>query len=255
MPVVRGPRAEPCWVDLLTSDIDGAIEFYSELFGWKIHDDPQTRSDGYLPVTLDDQPVTGLVLNDQDSAAPDAWTTYLNVADIHAAVFAAHLHGGQRYLKPVAMPGQGTVALIGDPAGIGVGLWQSFDPTNYPARKIHGHRIWNELHTKHFETACRFYREALGWDLNQVVDSPDFSYYTLGQGADAAAGLYDISGQDSTEGWRTYFAVDDADQVAQLCTSLGGQVVNAPHDSYFGRTAMLSDRGGAEFAVIAPAHK
>lgn len=255
MPVDRGPRAEPCWVDLLTSDFDGAIEFYSQLFGWEIHDDPQARIDGYLPASLDNQLVTGFVLNDQDQAAADAWTTYLNVTDIHAAVFATKLHGGQRYLKPVVVPGQGTIALIGDPAGIGVGLWQSFNPANYPMRRTHGHRIWNELHTKHFEVVGRFYREALGWALNPVSETADFRYYTLGQGADAAAGLYDISGQESAEGWRTYFAVNNADQITELAQSLGGKVITEPHDSLFGRIAMLSDRGGAEFAVIAPERK
>lgn len=251
MPVVREPRAEPCWVDLLTSDLDGAIEFYAQLFNWDISEDPEDRERGYLPARLDGQPVTGLVLNDQDSAAHDAWTTYLNVADIHAAMFATKLHGGQRYLKPVVMPGQGTLGLIGDPAGIGVGLWQGFNPANLPPRPTHGHRIWNELHTKHFEATSRFYREALGWELNLVADSEDFRYATLGQGAEAAAGIYDVSGQDTTEGWRTYFAVNDTDLSAALAVQLGGAIVHGPHDSFFGRTAMLADRSGAEFAVIA----
>ncbi|MGQ3383517.1 VOC family protein [Glutamicibacter sp. TV12E] len=251
MPGAREPRAEPCWADLLTSDLDGAIEFYSRLFGWQY--DAQYRSDGYLVALLDCEPVSGLVANDPEFQAPDAWTTYLNVADIHSAMFATKLHGGKSYLKPVAMPGQGTVALIGDPAGAGVGLWQAFAAASFPVNRSHGHRVWNELHTKHFEVAARFYREALGWDLNPVSDSPEFRYYTLGQGSDAAAGLYDIAGQDSTEGWRSYFAVDDADRAAALAEEMGGRVLSAPQDSFFGRTAMLADRGGAEFAVIAPA--
>ncbi|KUM31275.1 hypothetical protein AQ436_17405 [Arthrobacter sp. EpRS66] len=251
MPVVRAPRAEPCWVELLSGDLDGANEFYSRLFGWQYaaHD----GTDGYQLAMLDGEPVAGLVANDPELKAPDAWTTYLNVADIHSAMFATKLHGGQRYLKPVAMPGQGTMALIGDPAGAGVGLWQAFAAASYPVDRSHGHRVWNELHTKHFDAAARFYREALGWDLNPVSDSDEFRYYTLGQGSDAAAGLYDIAGQDSTEGWRSYFAVDDADRAAALAEEMGGCVISAPHDSFFGRTAMLADRGGAEFAVIAPA--
>lgn len=240
-------------MDLLASDVDAAIEFYSRLFGWEFLDDPHARSQGYIPALLDGEPVSGVVANDPDSDAPDAWTTYLNVADIHAAMFATKLHGGKGYLKPVAIDGQGTVALIGDPSGAGVGLWQAFAPATYPVKRSHGRRVWNELHTKHFELAARFYREALGWELSPVADSPEFRYYTLGQGADAVAGLYDIAGQDTAEGWRSYFAVDDADLAAALTEDLGGRILGAPHDSYFGRTAMLADRGGAEFAVIARA--
>ncbi|KSU65866.1 VOC family protein [Arthrobacter sp. NIO-1057] len=252
MPVVRAERAEPCWVDLFTSDLDGAIEFYSRLFGWENQSVGHSRPDHYQQAQLDGQPVCGLVANDAEGSVPDAWMTYLRVADVHSAMFATKLHGGQRYLKPVVMPGQGTMALIGDPAGAGVGLWQGFAPQDSEKSRGHGHRIWNELHTKHFEIVARFYREALGWELSPVADSAEFRYSTLGQGAQAAAGLYDVAGHDTTEGWRTYFAVNNTDESAALAQELGGSVINEPHDSFFGRTAMLADPGGAEFAVIAP---
>lgn len=254
MPGAREPRAEPCWADLLTSDLGGAVEFYSRLFGWRFDDGAEARAEGYLPAYLDDQLVSGLVRNDRDSGALDVWTTYLNVADVHAAAFAARLHGGKIHLKPVEIPEQGTLAMISDPEGIGVGLFQAFDAGDLHSARRHGTRIWSELHTKHFDAVARFYREALGWELSTVSDSPEFRYCTLGQGSEALAGIYDIAGQgpEAHAGWRTYFAVDDADASVALAELLGGAVIREPQDSFFGRMAVPHDSTGAEFSIIQP---
>ncbi|WP_417366507.1 VOC family protein [Glutamicibacter arilaitensis] len=256
MPAKKDPRAEPCWVDLLTSDVDGASKFYSELFGWEMRQDEELRDQGYAEVYLDGQMVTDFIANDPDSEVPDAWTTYLNVTDVHAAVYATKLHGGSVYLKPLVIPGLGSMAIIGDPAGAGVGLFQGFQATDSTVSLKHGTRVWNELHTKHFDTVAGFYRVALGWCLSPVSDTDEFRYHTYGQGSEAVAGLFDISSYpDSKAGWRAYFAVQDADETVALAEQLGGTVIHEPHDSYFGRMAVLGDTTGAEFAIIQPPQK
>ena len=32
------PLGAPCWIDLNTSDLDRAVRFYGELFGWTAED-------------------------------------------------------------------------------------------------------------------------------------------------------------------------------------------------------------------------
>lgn len=256
MPAPRDPRAEPCWVDLLTSDMEGSTQFYGQLFGWEVRHDEETRDEGYAEVYLNGEMVTGFIANDPDSEVQDAWTTYLNVTDVHAAAYATKMHGGKVYLKPIDIPGQGTMAIIGDPAGTGVGLFQAFQSADTTASRAPGTRIWNELHTRHFEAVARFYRVALGWCLSPVSDTDEFRYHTYGQGSEAVAGIFDISSYpDSKAGWRAYFAVADAEQTVALAEKLGGTTIHEPHDSYFGRMAVLSDVTGAEFAIIAPSRK
>ncbi|GAA1407117.1 hypothetical protein AUR04nite_04130 [Glutamicibacter uratoxydans] len=249
MPGFEPPAAEPCWVDLLTSDVERAIEFYGALFGWEPSE--KSRNSAVVEMRLDGKPVTGLLHNDQVHQLADVWTTYLNVADIHAAVFSVQMHGGVVYLEPTVTEHDGTVAVVGDPSGVGVGLWQSIHPILTTATGRPGTRIWNELHTTSFAAATRFYRAALAWELYPISDTDQFRYQSFRQGADAKAGIFDISGQNDPEpGWRTYFAVANADATVELAVKLGAQIVRAASDSPFGRMAVIKDPTGAEFSIM-----
>lgn len=233
--------------------MESSARFYYGLFGWEVR---AAGNNGYAEVQLGGKPVTGFIGNEPDSGAADVWTTYLNVADVHAAAYSTRMHGGKVHLKPVEVPGQGTMTMISDPAGIGVGLFQAFEAAQTAVSGAHGTRIWSELRTKRFDAVSRFYREALGWCLNPVSDTGEFRYCTLGQGADAAAGIWDISGDPGARaGWRSYFAVDNADDTLALAESLGGSILQEAQDSFFGRVAVLADTTGAEFAVIQPAKR
>lgn len=91
------PGAEPCWTDLMTTDLNVAAQFYSNLFGWEINLNEEDIAEGYVDVFLDGKLVTGFVLNDPAVACTDVWSTYLNVADIQAASYSVKMHGGSIY--------------------------------------------------------------------------------------------------------------------------------------------------------------
>jgi predicted enzyme related to lactoylglutathione lyase len=56
--------------------------------------------------------------------------------------------------------------------------------------------------------------------------------------------------EDAPAGYQTYFVVKDCDAGADTVRRLGGQVIHEPHDSPFGRTALVADDQGASFAII-----
>jgi predicted enzyme related to lactoylglutathione lyase len=60
-------------------------------------------------------------------------------------------------------------------------------------------------------------------------------------------------GDDSPPAWLNYFAVDDTDESTDEVVKLGGNVVRAPFDTPYGRMAIVSDPGGAVFALMATA--
>ena len=244
------PAAEPCWVDLMTSDRRAAVEFYGSLFGWEAALESQ-HLPAVLDIELNGHLITGFLENDHQPKFPDVWTTYLNVADIHAATFAVKMHGGTIYLEPTIVEGQGIVAVVGDPTGVGVGLWQAVHPKLTVATGRPGTRIWNELHTTAFDKVTRFYRDALGWKLSSYAGGNGFRYQSYLQGSNARAGIYDISmQQDPVPGWRTYFAVANTDESQALAEELGATVKRPAQDSPFGRMAVLEDLTGAEFSII-----
>lgn len=254
MTTLEFPPGAPCWIDLLTSDQQRAQEFYSALFGWTYEVGDQEKYGGYTTALKDGKAVTGLMKNDPGSGYPDIWTTYLRVEDIQATVDAAASHGGTVYLQPMPVPEQGTMAMIGDPAGAAVGLWQFGGHTGYQAFGEHGSPAWHELYSEDYPAALQFYREVLGWDLHVLGDTDEFRYQTLGEGQDARAGIMDNStapeGQPS--GWQVYFAVDDADQTAAVAQAQGGTVHQSPADTPYGRMAVLADPHGAVFNIMQP---
>ena len=75
-------QGTPSWIDLCTTDTEGALAFYSALFGWE--NDPQEMGpDGYYYMQrLRGKAVCGLYLQMEDEAAqgiPPHWTTYITV--------------------------------------------------------------------------------------------------------------------------------------------------------------------------------
>ncbi|MFC4455588.1 VOC family protein [Deinococcus sonorensis] len=52
--------------------------------------------------------------------------------------------------------------------------------------------------------------------------------------------------------WLTYFYVTDVDQAFHVATEQGGQVLEPPMDTPYGRMALLADPSGASFSVMTP---
>lgn len=246
------PPGAPCWIELLTRDLAGAQTFYGQLFGWSFEPSGDLEIDGYLTATKDGLKVAGLMGSEPDHHYRDAWSTYLLADDICAIADKAQQYGGQVYLPPVEVPKQGQMAMIGDPTGLGVGLWQPAGHHGYQTSGTLGTAVWHELHTRKFASSTAFYRQALGWELEVMSDTDQFRYQTLGAGTQARAGIMDISqfADPSLASWKVYFAVTDVDQIVAEAIAAGGAQVSAAMDSDFGRVAVLADPTGAEFYVI-----
>jgi predicted enzyme related to lactoylglutathione lyase len=182
------------------------------------------------------------------------WSTYLRTEDAAATVKAAAEHGGQVYMEPMVVPEQGSMAMIGDPTGASVGVWQPGEMKGFELAAEAGAPAWHELHTKDYATAVTFYQDVFGWDTDVMSDTPEFRYTTLGAGPSAKAGIMDASAHLPAEvpsNWQVYFAVEDTDATVAQAVSLGATVVHSPEDTPFGRLATLSDPTGAMFKIVA----
>jgi predicted enzyme related to lactoylglutathione lyase len=114
---------------------------------------------------------------------------------------------------------------------------------------------WFELHTKDYDKAVAFYRDALDWDLHTRADEPDFRYTTLHEGEAQAAGIMDASNwlPDGVPAhWSVYFQVDDADATIDKAVGLGASVEMPAEDTPYGRLATLVDPTGARFKISGP---
>jgi predicted enzyme related to lactoylglutathione lyase len=101
-PAGADPSANFSWHELATSDQQGALAFYSELFGWS------------AGAALDMGPSGTYKL--MDTSKPPQWLTYVRVASVDKAAAAAKAAGG-RVQGPMEVPGGSRVAQIVDPQG------------------------------------------------------------------------------------------------------------------------------------------
>ena len=247
------PSGTPCWIDLFTADPDRAKEFYGALFGWEAQDTGPEYG-GYVNFTKNGAMVAGMMSNDGAAGAPDSWNTYLSVPDAKAATEAAVAAGAQVYVEPMPVMELGSMAVLADPGGAAIGLWQPGLHTGYGVFAEAGAPCWHELHTRDYAAVLEFYRTALGWETRVAGDTDDFRYSQLVVDGGEYAGVMDSSaflpeGVPST--WQVYFGATDVDATLAQAVELGGRVVDQAEDTPYGRLAGLTDPTGAYLKLVA----
>lgn len=124
------PETEPAvgdvsWHELLTTDSDAAMRFYSEAFGWT---EMATHDMGPMGVyrMFGRAFMFGGMMTKGDEMAkePTAWGIYFRVPDIQSAVARVKAGGGQLLNGPMEVPGGSQVAQCLDPQGAYFALHQ-----------------------------------------------------------------------------------------------------------------------------------
>jgi predicted enzyme related to lactoylglutathione lyase len=248
------PVGAPCWTDLLSSDTDRSIAFYSQLFGWTA-DPPAQEFGGYINFRKNGVLIAGLMGRQPGWEMPDAWSVYLTTDDARKTVDVARANGGQVQSEPMDVGPLGTMAILGDPGGATIGLWQPGEHRGFGLVAEDGAPSWFELQTRDYNAAVDFYREVFRWNAATMSDTPEFRYTTLKIGEDMYAGIMDSS-QFHPAGlpayWSVYFGADDVDATISKLVELGGQVRRPAEDTPYGRLAVAVDPTGAEFKLVGP---
>jgi predicted enzyme related to lactoylglutathione lyase len=156
-------------------------------------------------------------------------------------------------MAPMAVMTLGTMAMVADPGGAIVGLWQPGDHKGFGVFNEPNSPGWFELHTAAYDATVAFYEKAFGFAAHVAADEPGFRYTTYGEGEHALAGIMDAAafGGGAPAGWSVYFRVDDADKAVARAQELGATVVSPAEDTPYGRLAHLDDPTGASFKLMA----
>jgi predicted enzyme related to lactoylglutathione lyase len=254
------PEGTPAWVELVTPDLPGARDFYTGVLDWDVVPVRQYDPAGHYGFALvRGKPTAGLGA----AATPTAtWTTYLAVDDVQGTCSVVRDHGGRVLSPPEPIGTQGRTALVADPLGGIVGLWQAWNHIGTQIVDEPGALCWSELMTTSTETARGFYSAVFG-HRHQPAPVPDgsmtdytmtaprnpFSRAVSGIGSLPAAG--DANGwAGSRPFWMTFFAVRDVDVALERVTTGGGRILSGPRRSPYGRVGVCADPHGARFTVI-----
>ena len=259
MPKVEGHGVGTfCWADCGTTDQAGATKFYGEVFGWEANEDPLPGGDAtYTTFTIGGKrAAAAYTLGPHEQGAPPHWNVYVSVDDAEQYAKRAEAAGGTIVAPAMDVMEYGRMAVIQDPTGAFLGMWQPKTHNGSQVADEHGTLSWNELMTTDVATARGFYEDLFGWKAESYPSTaPGGEYYVFSKGAEQAGGLMTMPDEMKAMGvppmWGLYFNVDDADATAEKVKSAGGAVMNPPQDiPEVGRFAVVADPQGAVFSIL-----
>ncbi len=241
----------PSWMDVSSTDPDGAAAFFGALFGWSCPEgDPDLG--GYRNCTMNGKRVAGITPA-MDADAVPGWTTYVNVDDADTVAALVVEHGGVVVAPVMDIKDLGRMAVFTDPTGAMFGIWQPGLHTGAEVVNEPGAVVWNELMTTDTKAAAAFYAAVFGWTT--TVNDPDGPMpYTEFKVEDRpVAGMMAKPPTVPAEvppNWLVYFAVTNLDTTLAEVARLGGAVLMPEIDMEYGRFAVIADPTGAAVGVI-----
>lgn len=248
------------WYELMTSDADGAREFYSAVVGWDIQGKSDAPMD-YRMISASDGPVAGLMPltpDMQSGGARSCWMGYIGVDDVDQTAADITAAGGSIHMEPWDIPGAGRAAFVADPQGVMFYIMRgSSDGTSNSFAALEptvGHCAWNELSSTDPEASKAFYGKLFGWVKDGEMDMGPLGKYEFWKDAEGRFGLGAVMpkmAEMPIPMWTYYFRVPDIDAAVATITEKGGCVLQEPIEIPGGDFSMVGmDPQGAPFALV-----
>ncbi|MCA9996582.1 MAG: VOC family protein [Anaerolineales bacterium] len=240
------------WIDLASTDFAAAKAFYHGLFGWDALEIPMSEDYSYYMFQIQGHDVAGgsqMMEGMMPPGTPSHWTSYVNHSDIDSVVAKVADAGGTVIAPPMDVMESGRLAMIQDPTGAMVGIWQ---PNQHIGAKLVNQPntlIWNELQTRDVAAAKAFYEKVFGWE-NQTDDN---GYVVFKADGRIQAGMMQIddSWGPVPPNWAVYFMTEDVAATAAKAQELGGNVlVPIMQAGEMGHFAVIQDPSGAVFTAM-----
>jgi predicted enzyme related to lactoylglutathione lyase len=107
----------PAWIDITAKNAEASRTFYAQLFGWRLG---LVEALDYALI----EPGPGTLPGGIGQADDTHITTYFSVDDVEATIARAEQLGAKVATPPWSVPGLGTMAVLLDPDGNRLGVWQ-----------------------------------------------------------------------------------------------------------------------------------
>ena len=240
------------WFDLMTPDAEASKRFYTEVLGWGTRvDRPLMGIDGQPPYTMwtaGKAPIAGIV-----PFSEAYWLGYVGVEDVRRSAMQARDLGGEILFGPHDIARVGGFAVIADPQGAVIGIFQPVSSSPSPQRSTPAPLAfsWHELAAADWRTALDFYTAMFAWEAIGKEDTrPHIPGVAFGRRGVPYGVLLDKSQEMPGPAWCGYVRVDDVREAARQVARHGGQVISGPVESPAGDwNVHCRDLFGALFAL------
>jgi uncharacterized protein len=232
-----------CWVELVSADHAAAVPFYNAVLGLTPSDD--TPAFAFLRTAGADVGATYTL-----PEGPHGWMAYVADPNAAAAVDRAVGAGGSRVRGPSQIDEAGWSAVVMEPEGTPVGIWQAGKHPGFGVRDTVGSVCRVELHTRHPDEVGRFMMTTFGLTL---TPGPGPGYRFLDAGDRPSIGL--VGMRDHAAGaapaWVVYFGVESVAATIRTAQTAGGTLAHGPVDSdTMGSFAVMQDPQGILFGIL-----
>lgn len=249
---LTGPAA-PCWVNLMTLNLESAQEFYGPVMGWTFR--PGKLGQDFSVARRGDVPVAGIGAVATAFHVAVAWTPYFAVQDADVTAGRIRERSGTVAVGPLTL-GKGRGALAADRDGAGFGIWERTAPASSPPAPD-GHALaWLRLRTRNAFDAAIFYGEVLDWASGrpgscEVAYAKDEVVVQCGgrQLARISSGALEAAPDPLVRPhWQVNFPVDDVAAAVASARKHGASLVEELSRPE-GREATLIDPDGGLFTL------
>lgn len=245
------------WVELATTDPDDAERFYGGLFGWDFQGEARFDGDGSAMARLDGEAVAGITepSASRGTRAAPSWVSYVTVASADESAKRAGELGGTVQAEPFDVGSAARVAVVADPTGATIGLWEA--RSSIGAERVNGPGCLtsNELATDDVDAASTFYRELFGWSIEEVDTGGGPRYWLIhGEGAleGRNGGMRELgpAAEGMPPNWVPYFTTGSVGKALARAVELGGTTLMPATQIPAGIIAAVRDPQGAVFSIF-----
>jgi len=208
-----GMKGQFVWHELMTTDAQAAVGFYSKVARLKTQPAPFEKT--YTLFVAGGRPMGGLMVVAGD--APPNWLTYIGTADVDETTRKAESLGARVVKSPAPVPDGGKFSILQDPQGALFAIYayaQAQEGTAPPSDIPLGHSSWHELATTDHAAAFSFYQQLFGWHTTSSMDMGPQGVYRMFGPAGAKepfGGMYTkAAGSPGGAHWLPYIKVADA---------------------------------------------
>jgi len=251
---VAGSHGRFAWYELMTTDMEAARAFYTDVMGWSAWE-ASVPGRPYTLFTTAKAVVGGLMQLPEEASRTGvrpAWIGYVGVNDVDAAADRVERLGGIVHVPPTDVANISRFSVFTDPQTARLALFKWLGPAQeQPAEPdAPGHVGWRELLAADGEQALAFYGELFGWQGADADIDESATYQLFSAGEETIGGMVTKPETIPAPFWLYYFNASDIDAAAQRVKAGGGRILDGPLDVPGGSCMVrCEDPQGAVFAL------
>ena len=243
------------WYVLMTSDVEAAKDFYTNVVGW-IARDASMPGLPYTVFTAGEVPICAVMGLPEDLGSMDegpGWIGYVKVNDVDATADRIKQLGGRVHVQPQDIMNVSRFSVVADPQRATLALfnWLTPRPDQAVDLRARGSIGWHELYAADWEKAWAFYSELFGWQKAQADSSALGTYQLFSAAGQPIGGMYTKPPEIPVPFWLYYFNVGDIDAAVRRVKAGNGRILKGPAEVPGGNwIVQCVDPQGAIFALV-----